>query len=197
MRRDELKELHYIAHILNLPAILSHGILSHDRATLVPHTSVAMEIIQERREKVIVPGGKPLHKYANLYINARNKMMYLRRNQHEDLCVLRVKPDIIDLPNVVIADQNASSGWVRFTPAPKGLEYIDSDLIFSEYWTHPEDYIYEMRHGSVMCAEVLVPDIISPEFVNGIYVSCENVKIKIEKEIQNIQVSINPHMFFQ
>ena len=50
MNRDDLKELHYITTIRNVPPILSKGILSHKLAKKINHNSVAMEVIQERRK---------------------------------------------------------------------------------------------------------------------------------------------------
>jgi len=76
MRREELEELHYISPIVNVSSILTHGILSHRRASKLPHQSVAMPEIQDRRRKVQVPKARPLHEYVNLYICARNPMMY-------------------------------------------------------------------------------------------------------------------------
>jgi hypothetical protein len=69
MKRNELEELHYITTIRNVPSIMSKGILSHKLVRKIDHNSVAMEVIQERREKKVVPGGRPLHEYVNLYIN--------------------------------------------------------------------------------------------------------------------------------
>ena len=43
------------------------------------HVSVAMPAVQDRRARKIVPGGRRLHGYANLYICARNPMMFVRR----------------------------------------------------------------------------------------------------------------------
>lgn len=65
-----------------------------------------MEAIQERRRKVQVPGGRPLHEYANLYLCARNPMLFkiVSAQSAERICVLRVGAAVIDLPNVVIAD---------------------------------------------------------------------------------------------
>jgi hypothetical protein len=132
MTRDDLTELHNINHLENLPSILQRGILSHARAARVKHQSVAMEVIQTRRSQVRVPGGRRLHEYANLYINARNKMMYKVKGGHKDLCVLRISSGVLDLPEVVIADQNASSAYVRFAPAPAGLALIG---VPQEKWT--------------------------------------------------------------
>ena len=54
MERHELTELHYITPISNVPLILKVGILSHNQAKKIKHTSVAMNEIQDRREKVTV-----------------------------------------------------------------------------------------------------------------------------------------------
>lgn len=47
---------------------MSKGILSHKRVRNINHDSVAMEVIQDRRENKVVPGGRPLHEYVNLAI---------------------------------------------------------------------------------------------------------------------------------
>ena len=66
MKRGELTELHYIPPIANTSSILRQGILSHNRAKRMQHQSVAMNVIQDRRARVTVPGGRKLHEYANL-----------------------------------------------------------------------------------------------------------------------------------
>jgi len=201
MRRNELEELHYITLIRNVPSIMTRGILSHKRSKKINHNSVAMEVIQERREKKIVPGGRPLHKYVNLYINGRNKMLYRvlceGKVQHADLCVLRVNTEILDLPDVVIVDQNAASNYAGFYPAPSGLRKIDRDLVFAEYWTHPNNPIEEWLHGSIICSEVLVPDRIDPGLIMGAYVSGTGAKATLEAIGVDIPVTINPHLFFR
>ncbi len=45
MRRERVRELHYITDIQNLSSILANGLLCHQRASLVPHRSVASEEI--------------------------------------------------------------------------------------------------------------------------------------------------------
>jgi len=177
---------------------MSLGILSHNRAKKVPHNSIAMPEIQDRRANTVVPGGRRLHDYANLYINARNKMLYKRRNQHADLCILCVDVEVLNLPGVVITDRNASScDYVRFSPAPDGLRYIDKELVFARYWTHPGDPIEEMRHGSIICAEVLVPDRVNTKYINGAYVSGEEAKAAFEATGAGIPVTVNSYLFFR
>lgn len=199
MDPEDLKELHYVTPIKNLESIMSRGILSHRLAKKMPHDSVAMEEIQTRRAKKVVPGGRRLHEYANLYINARNKMMSKLVFQFgdKDFCVLRVATEVLDLPGVVVTDQNASSNYALFEPAPRGMRIVDSNLVFARSWKHPENVIEEFRHGSVICAEVLVPDRIDAEFLLGLYVSCQEAKTKVTAAGVGLQVRVNPDLFFR
>lgn len=198
MRVEDLRELHYITAVENVPSILTRGILSHSRAERVVHVSVAMEVIQERRRTVVVPGGRPLHDYANTYINARNKMMYKVKSDisHDRICVLRIKPSVIARPGAVVADRNASSDYVRFDPAPEGFSRLDEATIFAESWNHP-DPIEKQRHGSLMCAEVLVPDSIPPSLIIGAYVSTATAEAELRAKAPDLVVVISPHLFFR
>jgi len=143
---------------------------------------------------VTVPCGRKLHEYVNLYICARNPMMYKRQAQFKELCVLRVSPDVIDLPGVVITDGNASGDYVRFSAAPKGLAIVDRDWTFAEYWTDP-DQITEWKKKAAKCAEVLVPDKVAPHFITGAYVACSEAQAALEGLVKGIAVEINSHLF--
>jgi len=122
-------------------------------------------------------------------------MLYKRLEIHSQLCVLRVSADVFDLPNVIIADGNASSDWTAFMPSPKGLEIVDADLVFAEYWPDP-DPIVQYRKKRVKCAEVLVPKKVDPKYIIGAYVSCEEAKIALVNAGIDIPITINPHLFF-
>jgi len=196
MERRKLTELHYITPIANVPSILQLGILSHARAQRLQPQSVAMQVIQDRRARVTVPGGRKLHEYANLYICARNPMMYKRQAQHQDLCVLRIRPEVIDLPGVVITDGNASGQYVRFAAAPEGLRIVDRELTFAEFWTDP-NLIIKWRKTAAKCAEVLVPDSVEPTYIMGAYVSCQQAVNRLQSLNINLPVSIDRHLFFQ
>ena len=109
-----LTELHCIMPMANLVSVMTHGILSYDRAAKLQHHSVALQPVQDKRDQKTVPGGLKLHQYANLYLHARNPMMFKRQADAPNLCVLRVSRQVLDLAGVVITDQNAASGYVRF-----------------------------------------------------------------------------------
>lgn len=99
MTRDEVKELHYITHVDNVASIMRHGILPHNRAKGLPHKSVALEEVQQRRRKQ-VPNARLLHDYVNLYFNARNPMMFrvVRGGLAKpgELVVFRVSPGVLN-----------------------------------------------------------------------------------------------------
>lgn len=197
MRRDELRELHFITPIDNVVSILSLGILSHRLAQRIQHLSVAMDEIQERRRRVVVPGGRPLHEYANLYINARNPMMFKRKDAHTQLCVLRVSSSVLDLPGVIITDMNAAKSPRRFRPAAIELDFIDREMIFANDWRHPGDPLAFDRHRGIMCAEVLVPDKVEATFIIGVYVSCSESDSIIRTVCADLGVEINNYLFFR
>jgi hypothetical protein len=197
MTYDELPELHNINVLKNLGSILEFGILSHDGAKRIKHHSVAMAEIQGIRAKVILPNKRKLHSYANLYINARNTMMYKRKENHRELCVIRVDKSILNHPTAIVTDQNACSDYVRFAGRTMGLGRIDKDTVFAEYWTHPNDQIATWRHRAAMCAEVLVLDSVPPTYIKGVYVSCEESKAESEGAFPGLHVVANPHLFFR
>ena len=196
MKRSELAELHYITTISNVPSIIKNGILSHRSAERLSHTSVAMTEIQDIRAKKIVPGGMPLHGYANLYLCARNPMLYKRKDLHVGLCVLRVSTDVLDLRGVVIADGNAASDYTGFWPSPAGLDKVNRDMVFAEFWTD-EDQITKWQKTRVKCAEVLIPDKVEPRFILGAYVSCAEAQHTLQTTEPRLSVTIDAHLFFR
>lgn len=196
MNRSDLAELHFITMITNAPSIVQNGILCNRRAKQLQHDSIAMLEIQDLRANKIVPGGRALHDYANLYFSARNPMLYKRRDLHIELCVLRVSTDVLDLPGVVIADGNAASNYTAFWPSPSGLDKVDKDLVFAKYWTDANQ-IAEWQKKRVKCAEVLVPDRVDQRFIIGACVSCDEALRTFKALEPHLNVSIDSHLFFR
>lgn len=189
-------EFHCIMPIANIPSVLEHGLLSHERASRLPHADVSMAAIQERRDRIHVPGGLRLHQYANLYFDARNPMMYKRQAEAEGLCVLRVSRAVLDIDGVVITDQNASSDYARFYP-PIALNTLNFDMIYAEDWRHPDDPIAYWRHKSMKCAEVLIPSVMPSDYIDGAYVVSENARTLLVNAGFPHPIGINPQLFFR
>jgi hypothetical protein len=190
-----IEELHYIAPISNIPSILQHGILCHNEAMKLPHVDISMNAIQEKRANKKVPNGLNLHDYANLYFDARNPMLYKRREQREELCILRINPDILNLPEVVLSDRNASSAYAKFLPSPAGLNELDFDRIFAKYWTDTNLFT-EWTNKSIKCAEALVPDRIQSNLIIGAYVCNVNTQSSLIEAGFALPININSQIFF-
>ena len=193
MERADLKELHYIAPIANVGSILDRGILCHASAARVEHGSIADQSVQALRSGVRVPGGGRLHGYANLYLNARNAMLY-RRAIHEgridNLCVMGVAIEVLDFPGVMIADRNAASRIVRFYEVDKGLAALSKWELFANDWEND-------LHRSRMQAEVLVPGAVGSEYLTRAHVGSDIAKGQHERVVsQRFPIVRNNFMFF-
>ena len=88
--RTQKNSIYNIQPISNIFSVVSHGILSYNRAAKMAHKSIAMSDVQSRRDNVVIPNGGHLHSYANAYFNPRNPMMYKRKDMAETLCVLAI-----------------------------------------------------------------------------------------------------------
>lgn len=191
-----ITELHCIMPMANIASVMAHGILSYERAARLQHRSVALQEVQERRDAKQVPGGLKLHQYANLYFHARNPMLFLRRGQAATLCVLRVSLDVLRLEGVVLTDQNASTGYVRFF-APTQWRGLPFDDILAMDWTHPDDQIAYWRHKARKCAEVLVPNVVEPTLVVGAHVVDAGAEERLRGEGFTLPITVNPVLFFR
>jgi hypothetical protein len=191
-----VNELHCIMPIGNVPSVLDHGILSYERVAKLPHHSVAMQPVQDKRDKKTVPGGLKLHQYANLYFHARNPMLQKRIAEAGDLCVLRVSLDVLALPGAVITDQNAASDYVRFY-APSQWPLLEWDAIFAMDWRHPGDLIAYWRHKSRKCAEALIPHRIEPGFITGAYVVDATAGERVAALGCTLPTTVHPVLFFR
>ena len=196
MELSDLSELHYITDINNVDSILKIGILCNKEAEQLDHISIANSAVQERRAPKKVPGGLPLHNYVNLYISARNPMLYKLLNIQRNLCVLRINKDILLLPGVVISDGNAASNWTSFRPSPIGLNRINKNIIFERYWTD-SDIIREWYKKRTMCAEVLIVDRVESKYIIGAYVSHLEVKTELRSIGFSLPINVNSYLFFR
>jgi len=123
-------------------------------------------------------------------------MMYKRKGLHEDLCVLRVRAEIIDLPGVVISDRNAASDEANFALAPVGLSIVNRRLVFADSW-YQNSFAARREHKQIKCAEVLIPDLVNPEFVLGAFVSGMRGFALSRYKCPSLSVKVNPTLFFQ
>ena len=187
--------LYNIQSIDNIPSIMKYGLLSYEKASKIEHTSIAMQEIQERRSRIVIPNGMALHKYANVYFDPRNPMLYKRKNENEHICILKFDCSILDFEKVVVSDRNASSDYAIFNSPEKGLLEIDFDLVFETDWRDDDQHEY-YKKKSAKCAEVLVPYVIPFDFVVSAAVYSEKAKKKVERTGFDKRIFIAPRFFF-
>ena len=189
-------EFHCIMPLVNIHSVMQYGILSYDRASKLPHHSVAMQPVQERRDEKQVPGGLKLHRYANLYFDARNPMMYKRKDEANDLCVLKISVGVLELSGTVITDCNAASNYVRYL-APSQTDVLDFDDIYALDWRHPNSPGRYYQHKSRKCAEVLVPHGVPPKYIEGAYVVDRDAITRLAALGFHAAIEINVTLFFR
>lgn len=197
MEREQLKELHYITHVDNIPSICSQGLLSNRRASRVGHKSVADPEVQDRRKRKRVPSGLLLHDYANLYVTARNPMLYKRicDGQIDVLCVLRVSTTVLDLDGVVVTDRNAAKFGCGFKSPSEGIDDIDGELLTRTYWGDG-DALERERCWNMKFTEVLVPDRVPPDYLQGLYVGTDAARSTLASQSLPLGISKNAVLFF-
>ena len=199
MLRAEIEEFHYITSLENLPSILNVGILSHNKASQIAHSSVACEDVQLLRAIKCVPGGLELHDYVNLYFHARNPMMYKDLREYgipaADLCVLRISGEILDLSDVVITDRNAAVTGVAFYAVEEGLRRLKKAEVYARSWTHSDQLEYR-RRKAIRCAEVLIPHCLPSGHIFGAHVSCAQNVPTVKALCSRLDVVISPDLFF-
>jgi len=198
VNRTDLTELHFITPVQNLPSIATHGVLSHVRAERVGHASVANPEVQAVRSAKRTPGaGRPLHEYVNLYINARNAMMYYLICQavdaHKELCILGIDTSVLDISGTFVTDRNAAT-MARFEPSPRGLALVDKDKVFATSWNHPTQ-MAKIDHKQIMQAELLVPDRLPADRINAVYISCDEAAQAVRAA--GFVAVIKPRLFFR
>jgi hypothetical protein len=184
-----------IMPIVNIPSVIKNGILSFYESQYISHASIALTPVQERREKVTIPNGGKLHSYANLYFTYHNPMMYKRREEAENLCVLAIDLSVLDIPECVLSDRNASTNLVKFYSPEDGFDKIDFDLVYAENWVDPNDHYFSKK--AIKCAEILVPNCIPYSYIVGAYVLNEKSKELLLQQGFDKRIVINNKVFFR
>lgn len=187
--------IYNIQAIDNIPSIIRRGLLSNERAVSIKHKSIAMDEVQARRDNIIIPNGLKLHQYANLYFDPRNPMLFKRKSQNEEICILKFDRVILDFNGVVLSDRNASSSYAAFYEAKYGLENIDFKLVYARYWAD-DNYFEQCRRKSIKCAEVLVPYGISYDYVVFAAVINDAAADRLRLNGFDKNIFIEPKIFF-
>ncbi|MDB9496307.1 DarT ssDNA thymidine ADP-ribosyltransferase family protein [Spirulina major CS-329] len=207
MVKREIDGLYYITHVDNLISILQYGILSHaavEAQGIKPSIIYNSSVIDRRKTKEIE--GRSLWNFANLYFQPRNAMLYslIRSHfKHSDLVILFLKKSILDRNDIFISNGNAAHQETRILPVREARQYFQKlkEQVDQEWWN---DHDGSKRK---LMAECLVPDRITPDYIQGIYVSTPKVLEKVKNRLKDqtklgvamdkIIISSDPKIFFK
>lgn len=186
--------LYNIMPLANIPSVMNFGILSYNQVPF-EHDSIADPKVQYRRNKTI-PGGLELHSYANLYFDPRNPMMYKRKTEYENLCVLAVNATILNIDGVVISDRNAAATFAQFVDPTEMQSYLNFDIIYETDWNDPDEH-KKMNKKAIKCAEVLVPDRVPYSYIIGACVATTEIQHALQQTGFEKRIKIDPNIFFR
>ena len=197
----KLRGLYYITHIDNLSSILDKGILCHKRLEeeKIQFTPIYDAEIVETRKNISTPDNRNLWDFTNLYFQPRNAMLYrvvfFSGKNIEDIIIIGVKSSVLARSDVFITTGNAASSSSNVLSASEAKKDINNirKQTDKEWWASEDGSKRELM------AECLVPDKISPDHIEEIYVSSHNVlnKVKTVTGDLNIPVIPEPSLFFR
>ena len=194
--RTKRKYLYNITAIDNIPSIIENGILCYDAVKKLPHSSIAIGTVQQRRDQVSIPNGLRLHRYANLYFDYNNPMLYMRKDMAEEICILAIDASIMNNPDCIFSDRNAATDLVKFYPASEGVHEIDFKRVFERYWTHEDHYEY-LNRKAIKCAEILIPHCVPYNYIVGAYVVSDQASKALADSGFNKQILVRPQVFYR
>ena len=190
------KYLYNIMPLNNIPSIIQKGILSYNLAEKVLHSSVALSEVQQRRSKVTIPGGLRLHDYANLYFTYHNPMLYRRQDKADYLCILVISADVLDMEDCIVSDRNAATDLARFYSAKEGINKLDFNKIYAQYWTSC-DAFEQNNLKAIKCAEVLVPRQIPFDYILGAIVVSNQASDALQAMGFDRKILVKPTAFYR
>ncbi len=193
-KRSVAPSVFYITHRDNLPSILEHGVVSHEKASSLSPANVYDENIVTRRGQKKAPDGNSLWHFANFYFQPRNPMLYrVYRCEGQDVAVLRLQKMLIKKAHYVSIG-NAAASASHFLDVKEGIAEIESDsmrkILRAGSWGSGEE-------KRLIMSELLVPGEAPREYIDTVYVPNEDIAYKTSKQLsRKIHVVPEPNLFF-
>ena len=185
----EISSLWHITHKENVKHILTNGILSNEMAYADEKPrDISDQEVQKRREKKDPLYGRKIHQYAPLYIKVKNPMLYVKKNIHDDLCLIEVSLSVLSENNFLISDGNAASRNTKFYNSLDKLYLLPWEVLQANYWS-------DFRDGKRQrCAEVLIYPSIKPIYIKQIHCYSSATLHYLEQLSCNVKMTKN--LFF-
>ncbi|NPA33976.1 MAG: DUF4433 domain-containing protein [Chlorobi bacterium] len=193
---------------------MQNGIYSHQEAEkrFPERKRIENEQVYKRRKE------KGLSKYANLYINPRNPMLYrIYKGLGWKVVVVGIDASIIDETNALISIGNAARKDAGIYESSKvHMKKLLKDIRSIEYWDnipnyHIKNYLNQnVSNGDIayssqvlIMSEVLIPNRVPKKYIRSVYVPSEEVKKEVERLLEScekavrVEISVVPDLFFE
>ena len=115
----------------------------------------------------------------------------------QKLCVLKIKKNILNVQGVVCSDQNATSSHVKFYDS---VDIVKKEKTFVKNWAQGLERKEYFIRRSAICAEVLVPKKVDPQYIEGVFCSSKKTfpkEITSHLNEKNISIIEDPYLFFE
>lgn len=164
-RSPQQKHFYHFVDRKNVPSIKQYGLLS-------------LELASASGIDIPAPGGNDwshdadkrcgMHEYVHLCFKTGHPMVdYCKKDGRiTDLVYLKVKPEAILLPGVLITDDVSNKVGVSREPPDIMLDKIDLEVLYT-YMNWNDPVVYARLRAAEKC-EILVPGIVPPEYIEDI-----------------------------
>jgi hypothetical protein len=136
-----------------------------------------------------------------IFFNGNNSILKKMLQTHDELCVFKISPKVMALPNIIIADRAENQEGASFYTFAEGVPFLNFSVLTDRNgWTDRKGSLEENRLKSFQrCAQLIVPNTIPSQLITGIYVLSEKVKIAVKALFERplpIPIIVNPRLFF-
>jgi hypothetical protein len=200
-QRYQLGPAYHMTHGSNLASIFASGALLSKNSLAALNmgiVDISNPGIQDwRNQKFIPETNRSIHEYVPLYFGFKTPMVACVQEINEKIVFLRFSLNVLELPEVIIADGNARSDNTLFRSFSSldDLKFLDVRAIHSrKYSNDPE----KKRRKQ---AELLVPDRVSVDQILDIICYSEAAKLAVERHAKKaglcFKIHVDPGWYFQ
>lgn len=186
---DKLKEygissIWHMTHRDNIEGIIDKGILSNNLAyqSEKPKDISNKEVqrLRERREPLY---NRRIYEYTPTYFKIKNPMLYVKKDMHDELCLVEISLAVLLNSDFVFTNGNAAARNTVFYRNVSDLEKLPWDVLNASYWN---DFTDGKRKR---CAELLIHPLIESRYILKVHCRSFETLMHVSKFSSTAQIS--------
>lgn len=180
---QKVKELHHVLPIGQIAQTLESGI--------------AADIHLTKKSNV----DETIYSFVRLFFNGNNPLLKVMLQEREDICVLRVRKEVLNAPQTLIADSNTYESNCNYYALEEGFLHLNFAVLNQKQgWTDSKLSVAQNGiRAKQRTASLLVPNCVRSCAITGIYVASgkarELLKQYFNEELP-VPVIVHPNLFF-